>query len=87
MLLTNSYADREFLVDKTHFNPIPVHNRRNLIAFVTDRKDGYRSLKPVSNRQHVIDGFQILKDEIKLWKSEFKDRILIDPDLVSPPRM
>lgn len=84
-VLTSSYADRTFLVDKAiQCNHI---ERRGFIGYVLDKKDGYRTRKEVSKKQHIFDGLKQLKTELKLWGSEWKEDFECDPELFYPQRM
>lgn len=60
-------------------------SRRDFQIWVEDKKDGYRTKKEVSSKQHVIDGFKMLKSEFKLWKEEVKEHFRNDPILVFRP--
>lgn len=60
-------------------------DRREFQIWVRDKKDGYKPQKVVSNKQHMIDGFKMLRSEFKLWKEEVKERLLGDPILVFRP--
>lgn len=59
--------------------------RRPYELWVKDRKNGYKTQKEVSTKQHIIDGLKLLKHEIKLWKEEVKELLTGDPLLVCRP--
>lgn len=50
--------------------------------WVPDKKDGYRTQKEVSTKQHIIDGFKQLKNEVEVWRNEVKEHLLSDPVLI-----
>lgn len=58
---------------------------RGIQAWVPDKKDGYRTQKEVSTKQHVIDGFKLMKTEFKLWKNEIAEHLRADPLLIFRP--
>lgn len=60
-------------------------SRRDFQIWVPDKKDGYKTQKDVSTKQHVIDGFKLLKSEFKMWKDEMKEHFLNDPILLFRP--
>lgn len=59
--------------------------RRGFQLWVKDKKDDYRTKKDVSTKQHIIDGFKMLKSELKLWKAEAIEHLQVDPLLVYRP--
>lgn len=61
------------------------HNRRDFIGWVGDKKDGYRTQKEESDREHIKFGFKQLKTEIKLWTEEVKEHLRADPMAFVPP--
>lgn len=60
-------------------------NRRDFIAWVGDKKDGYRTQKDVTDREHIKYGFKQLKTELKLWTEEVKEQLRADPMALCPP--
>lgn len=59
--------------------------RRGFQLWVPDKKDGYRTKKDVSTKQHIVDGFKMLKSEFKMWKEETIEHLRADPLLVYRP--
>lgn len=51
-----------------------------------EKKSGYKTKLPEpSKKQLIIDGLRELKDEIKLWRQEVKEKLESDPILVFRP--
>lgn len=59
-------------------------NRREFIGFVPDRKDGYKTQKELSEKEHMKSGLKQLKTELKLWTEEMKEELRSDPMLIAP---
>lgn len=60
-------------------------NRRNIHVHCSDPKEGYRSGKELSSKQHIINGLKQLKGEIMMWKQEMKEHFANDPVLIYRP--
>lgn len=60
-------------------------NRRDFIGYVEDKKDGYKTQKPVSQMEHIKYGLKNLKSELTLWKEEMKEHFRADPMFYCPP--
>lgn len=97
LIKTNKICQRQFsifikhrkrtsvpkLADMVHcVNP---SNRRNFIGFVPDRKDGYKTQKDESDREHIKYGLKQFKNELKLWSEEMKETLRADPLMICPP--
>lgn len=83
-----------FLSGKTYGDALAINKQntyfvqtsdRREMSWTTDRKAGYRTIKDVSTKQHIIDGFKQLKKEIILWKEEVKEHLRADPTLIYRP--
>lgn len=61
------------------------YNRRNFIGFVPDRKDGYKTRKEESDKEHIKYGLKQFKNELKLWTEEMKETLRADPLMICPP--
>lgn len=53
--------------------------------YVPDPKHGYGGEDKRSTKDQIVDGFKQLKDEIKMWKDEWKERLQNDPVMIYPP--
>lgn len=89
----NFTSDRGLWMN-TVLKPIPnthkclgqtTEHRRDFQIWIKEKKEGYKTQKDVSTKQHVIDGFKMLKSEFKLWQNEVKEHFLNDPILVFRP--
>lgn len=60
-------------------------DRRTFLGHVPDRKEGYKTRKEESNWQHTKFGFGLLKNELKVWTEEWKEKLKSDVYLL-PPR-
>jgi len=49
-----------------------------------DKKSGYRSKRKDPPKELIREGLRELKNEIKLWKSEWKERLMCDPIMALP---
>lgn len=87
--LTKCHSGNCFLLNQTpiYFDRIPPSNRRDFIGWVGDKKDGYRTQKDQSDREHIKFGLKQLKTEIKLWTEEVKEKFRADPMLLCPSGM
>lgn len=98
LVKTNKICQRQFSIFTTHRNRTSVpkpptinvpciqpSNRRNFIGFVPDRKDGYKTQKDDSDREHIKYGLKQLKNELKLWSEEVKETLRADPLMICPP--
>lgn len=98
LVKTNKICQRQFSVFITHrrrdsvtksaaMNVPCIHpyNRRNFIGFVPDRKDGYKTQKDESDREHIKYGLKQFKNELKLWSEEMKETLRADPLMICPP--
>lgn len=61
------------------------YSRRNFLGFVPDKKDGYRTLKEVSTKEHIKSGLKQLKYELSLWTEEITQTLRGDQLLICPP--
>lgn len=69
-----------------NLNPAQVEcGRRNIQVYVDDKKDGYRKPDNVTVKQHVLDGFKQLGEELKMWKEEWKEKLTNDQILIYRP--
>jgi len=66
---------------------ILITSKRNVQLHVPDPKHGYESHNDpkYSTKDHIIDGFKQLKVEIKMWRDEWKERLMCDPVLLYRP--
>ena len=49
-----------------------------------DKKGRYKSKRKDPPKELIREGLKELKNEIKLWKSEWKERLMCDP-IMAPP--
>lgn len=86
-VLTRCNGDRTFLDDKvTNLNRIAAFERRTFIGYVKDPKDGYRSRKESSTKEHIRDGMKLLRTELNIWTEEVKEHFRNDPRIMYLPR-
>lgn len=79
-------TDDTFLIQtKTNLPNIQPFNRRDFIGFVPDPKDGYKTQKELTDKEHAKLGFKQLKTELKLWTEELKEDLRSDPMTFVPP--
>lgn len=72
----------QFDINKVCFHGTPA----NYTFFIEDKKGGYKDKrKQPSTTDLIRDGFKELKQEIKLWSHEVKERFEQDPLLVFRP--
>lgn len=85
--LTKCHKSNCILLNQTETNldfiP-PRSNRRDFIGWVGDKKDGYRTQKDTSDKEHIKFGLKQLKTEIKLWTEEVTEKLRADPMLFCP---
>lgn len=60
------------------------YRKRNFLGFVPDKKDGYRTQKEVTTKEHIKTGLKQLKYELKLWTEEFTQSLRGDHLLICP---
>lgn len=85
--LAKYYKKDEALLNQSgRIHPCDIHpcNRRDFIGFVPDRKDGYKTQKELTEKEHVRLGLKQLKTELKLWTEEIKEELRSDPMLIAP---
>lgn len=86
-ILLTQYKKSNELLKQTegHIPCIHPYNRRNFIGFVPDKKDGYKTQKEVTKREHIKYGLKQIKTELKLWTEEMKETLRADPLMICPP--
>jgi NADH dehydrogenase [ubiquinone] 1 alpha subcomplex assembly factor 1 len=57
----------------------------NTTFWEKEKKSGYGKEYPMFSKKMILDGFQQLKEEIKLWKEEVKEKLESDPLIISRP--
>lgn len=59
----------------------------NHLFFEKSKKDNYDrfTAEKTSKKKLILDGLKQLKEEIKMWQNEVKERILMDPVLLYRP--
>jgi len=60
-------------------------SKRNVQLYVPDPKHGYGGEDNRSTKDQIVDGLKQLKVEVKMWRDEWKERLLSDPVLFYPP--
>ncbi|XP_031624576.1 complex I intermediate-associated protein 30, mitochondrial [Contarinia nasturtii] len=77
----NDILLKPIIVCGPYINPC---DRRGFIGYVPDKKDGYKTMKEESQKDHIKYGLKALKNEIKLWTEEWKERLRQDPQILLP---
>lgn len=57
----------------------------NTTFYEKEKKSGYGKKYPMFSKQMMLEGFQQLKEEIKLWKEEVKEKFESDPLVICRP--
>lgn len=57
----------------------------NTTFWEREKKSGYAKKYPIINKKQVIEGLKLLKDEIKLFGEEMKEKFETDPIIVYRP--
>lgn len=65
---------------------VQITTERRLQGWVPDRAMGYKKrLEDVTYKQHVLDGLKMFKQELVLWREEWREKLDSDPVLIYRP--